>query len=340
MHPSIRLPASLYQYSFDAATAPAATVDSGDVLVVETLDCFSNRLSAAAPALREERDVLAHIGGRYNPVNQPIFVRGAEAGDRLAVDILDIALGGRAGLGVTHVAHDWATAFGGSAFADSVAPLTTFARIDGEIVQLPIGGARIEFTAKPMIGTIGTAPSGAPASSLLYHPSHGGNLDCPHIRPGATVVLPVNVPGALLSLGDVHALMGDGEVTGTALETSADVKIRVRLQKTGETALTNPRVIDADGLGAIGCASRTNLQDNIAAAARDLVRLLQNEFALGAADALQLVNLFGKITINQAVGHGSQRWLSVLVRILWSDLSPLESRRRHGEATSCREAVA
>lgn len=334
----IHLPAERHQYSFDPHSPPALTIDPGATVVVETLDCFSNRLSVLAPPLRDERDVLAHIGGRYNPVNAPIYVRGAEPGDQLAVDIVEVALGSRDGFAVTHVAHDWATGFGGRSFADHVAPASIFAAIEGNRVGLTIAGIDIDYAARPMIGTIGTAPAGEAVSSLFYGADHGGNLDCPHIRPGATVILPVNVPGGLLSLGDVHALMGEGEVTGTALETSADVTICIRLLKRDGARPLLPRLIDAEGLGAIGCISRTSLQDNIGAAVRDLMAMLQQEFALNGADALQLVNLFGRITINQAVGEGAQRWLSVLVRLLWSDLAPLERIRRL-PASALRVAV-
>ena len=253
----LRVPAAAHQFVFDAGAPPAAVVDSGDVVLIETLDCFSNKLTADTPPLRDDRDVLEHIGGRYNPVSAPIFVRDAEPGDVLAVDILDIALGRRQGFAVTHVAHDWAKAFGGPAFADAVAPEMTIAEIDGTTLRLPIGGLTVTCKARPMIGTIGTAPAGEPASSLIYSPAHGGNLDCPMMRAGATVLLPVNVPGGLLSLGDVHALMGDGEVTGTALETSADVTVRIRLLKRTDTALTTPRLTDSEGIGSIGCSSRT-----------------------------------------------------------------------------------
>ena len=254
-------------------------------------------------------------------------MRDAEPGDVLAVDILDIALGRRQGFAVTHVAHDWAKAFGGPAFADAVAPEMTIAEIDGTTLRLPIGGLTVTCKARPMIGTIGTAPAGEPASSLIYSPAHGGNLDCPMMRAGATVLLPVNVPGGLLSLGDVHALMGDGEVTGTALETSADVTVRVRLLKQPDTVLTTPRLTDSEGIGSIGCSSRVSLRDNIAEAARDLVSMLARDYTLAPGAAMQLINLFGRITVNQTVGSGTQRWLSVLVRLPHSDLAPFARKR-------------
>jgi len=314
------VPAARHQYVFDAAAEPALVVEPGATIVIETLDCFSNRLGAGAPTLRDENDILDYIGGRYNPVNAPIFVEGAEPGDRLAVDIVDIALGRRERYAVTHVAHDWAAGFGGAAFADAAAPVLTIAEIEGESVHLRIGGTTRICRAQPMIGTIGTAPAGRALSSLLYGAGHGGNLDCPHVRPGATMLLPVNVLGGLLSLGDVHALMGEGELTGTALETSADVTVRIRLERHPDRPLPAPRISDGEGLGVLGCVSRTSLEDNVAAAMHDLVMLLRDEIGIASAEALQLVNLFGRIVVNQAVGSGAERWLSVLARMSWADL--------------------
>jgi amidase len=317
-HP-IRVPAAAHQFAFDPEAVPALHIRSGDTILIETLDCFSGRLTAESPLLRNDRDVLDHIGGRYNPVNRPIFVTEAEPGDVLAVDIIDITLGARQGFAVTHVADDWARQFGGEDFAGSVAPATVIARLDGGTVMLPFGDRLVACAARPMIGTIGTAPTQS-ISSLLYGASHGGNLDCPLIRPGATVHLPVNVPGALLSLGDIHALMGDGEITGTALETSADVTIRVRVEKNHRLCLATPRFSDGERLGSLGCAARGSLQANIQVAVRDLALSLEQTCGLSLGDALQLFNLFGRITVNQAVGSDADGWSSVLAHITRSDL--------------------
>lgn len=317
-HP-VRIPAAAHQFVFDPDAEPALHIRSGDTILIETLDCFSGRLTEVSPLLRNDGDVLEFIGGRYNPVNRPIFVTEAEPGDILAVEIIDIKIGARQGFGVTHVAHDWARQFGDEDFADSVAPQMITARLDGDRVMLPFGGRLIACDARPMIGTIGTAPVQS-ISSLFYGPTHGGNLDCPLIRRGATVHLPVNVPGALLSLGDVHALMGHGEITGTALETSADVTIRVRVEKTRHAGLATPRLSDGERLGSLGCAARGSLQTNIRAAVNDLVLSLQQTGALSAGDALQLFNLFGRITVNQAVGTDTDGWSSVLAHVARSDL--------------------
>lgn len=315
-----RVAASAHQFTFDALAPAVLHIDPGETVVVETLDCFSGRLTRQSPPLDGDHDVLEHIGGRYNPVSSPIYVRGAEPGDTLAVDILDVALGARQGFAVTHVSRDWADDFGGGRFADDVASSTIFAAVEGNKLAISLGEHIVQCEAAPMIGTIGTAPADGATSSLLYAPEHGGNLDCPMIRPGATVLLPVNVAGALLSLGDVHALMGDAEVTGTALETSADVKLRVRLEKKGTAKLTTPRIIDGDLLGSVGCKSRLSIHENIRSAVLDLVAFLTGTHAMPPAVALQVVNLFGKVVVNQSVIFNDNGWSSVLVSVHKSEV--------------------
>jgi amidase len=169
-----------------------------------------------------------------------------------------------------------------------------------------------------MVGTIGTAPAGAPISSLLYGPSHGGNMDCPAVREGATVLLPVNVPGALLSLGDVHALMGDGELTGTALEAAAEVTVTIGLEKQAAGALR----LDAPGrIGSLGCVS-DDVGANVAAATRDMIARLGEVAGHDAADAFQLIGLVGRLTVNQSVRLGALGWGSVLLTVPADCLAP------------------
>jgi amidase len=140
------------------------------------------------------------------------------------------------------------------------------------------------------------------------------------IRPGATVLLPVNVAGALLSLGDVHALMGEGEVTGTALETSADITLRIRLEKRKGAPLRTPRVVDRDMVGSIGCASHLSPHENVRGAVLDLVGYLADSHGLVPAEALQLINLFGRIVVNQSVAVAESGWSSVLVSVRKTDM--------------------
>lgn len=309
---NFRVEAERHQFHFDANSNPVLSVPAGSVICIETLDCFCNRLTPDSPPLDDDEAILAHIGGAYNPICGAIFVEDAEPGDVLEVDILDIGLGRSSGYAVTHVATDWARQFDGDRFANATAPSVAFASFKDDLLQLPIAGATVAVPARPMIGTIGTAPEAGKISSMLYGPGHGGNMDCPRITTGSTLLLPVNVPGALFSLGDVHALMGDGEITGTAFETSAEVTVRLRLHKNGPQTRTTPRLVDELGFGSLGCVSRMSLQDNIRAATQDLISWVAQISGLSLQESLLLVNMYLRIHVNQSVGTGTTRWLSAL----------------------------
>jgi amidase len=311
-----RISADLHQFVFDPNAASALEIDSGDTVLVETLDCFSNKITSASELFATDSDVLAHIGGRYNPVSAPIFVRGAKPGDMIAVEIQDIVVGARDAKAVTPIAGDWASEFGWEAGLPSPPAATLVASVCDGMLHIPFEGGTLTYPPRPMIGTIGTAPADEPASSLHYSPDHGGNLDCPEVRPGATVFLPVNVPGALLSLGDVHALMGDGEITGTALETSADVTIKVSVVPSkGEKFSFTPRLDRRNFIGSIGCTSTNSVDANIKSAIADMTLRLVHQFRMSVNDAVQIVNLFAKVTVNQSVHLGVNGWTSVLLTI-------------------------
>jgi amidase len=146
-----------------------------------------------------------------------------------------------------------------------------------------------------MIGTIGVAPTGS--ISTLSSGAHGGNLDTTDIRIGSMVYLPVLVEGALFSVGDVHAAMGDGEVCGTGIECAAQVTIKLDLL-TGYS-IPSPRIETQDELMSV--ASAEGLDHAIRLALQDMVEWLRNEKQLSAEDAYMLVSIAGDVRICQVV---------------------------------------
>jgi len=164
-----------------------------------------------------------------------------------------------------------------------------------------------------MAGTIGTAPACGGVPSLTYGRGHGGNMDCPLVTTGSVIYLPVNVPGALLSLGDVHALMGDAEITGTALETSADVTIRAEVLPGAAHPMTLPHVDDGFTIGAVGCIAGAGLEPNLEAAMLEIHARLTGEYSLAAADAYQLVGATSRVVVGQCVAP--PRWSAVYVGV-------------------------
>lgn len=201
-------------YAFDPHMQAVLEVEDGAVVVFESNDCFYQQVKSNADVL----DAIDHE--RLNPATGPVYVQGAEAGDLLKVDILDIEVADR----------------GVSAVVPGEGALKAEAK--EKIVRvIPIREGAAEYLGmriplKPMIGVIGLAPATEDGPCMTNTPwKHGGNLDTHDIRKGTTLYLPVQQEGGLLALGDCHALMGDGEVCFTGLEVPARVSVRVSIIK-------------------------------------------------------------------------------------------------------------
>ena len=193
--------------------SPVATVAPGETFTVATLDAFGGQVTS--PDTLPSR-VLAMP--YVNPVTGPIYVEGAQRGDTLAVTIHDLQPTRDFGVSAT------IPEFGG--LCGTFLTRTLNEPLPERVWVHPIGPEGIIFDPQlaippiplePFYGTIGTSPE-LEAISTLAPGFHGGNMDAPEMCPGNTAYFPVNVPGALLHLGDGHAAQGDGEVSGVAVE--------------------------------------------------------------------------------------------------------------------------
>jgi acetamidase/formamidase len=208
---------------WDNSAPPALEVDSGTVVEFEAADASGGQLTAGSSA----EDVAALDLGRVNPVTGPVYVHGAEPGDALAVEILELR------------SREWGwTALipGFGLLADEFPdPWLNISQIDPGHGQVNFtDGVVLPLSAFP--GTIGVAPAEAGQHSVVPPRRWGGNMDIKHLRAGTTLLLPVGVPGALFSVGDTHAAMGDGEVCGTAVEAAMDIAVRLSVRKGLELA--------------------------------------------------------------------------------------------------------
>src|SRR5699024_10961675 len=257
---------------------PALTVSSGEVITIETLDCFSN-------ALQSETDLLSSVvEDQINPATGPISVQGASPGDTLRVDILDIEVEDEG----TMATHPDLGALPGA--------------VEERTKKVQVVDGRVHFDEnysfgiEPMIGVIGTAPkdeeiaTGTPAD-------HGGNMDTRKITTGSTLYLPVEVPGALLAIGDVHAGMADGEVASCGLEIGARVVVRVSVVPGRPLPL--PFLVTTEE--AITIASRQDLMVAVQEATRMMRDFLVERTTLTAGEALMLLSLQGTVSISQVV---------------------------------------
>jgi amidase len=332
----LRLPRSAHHFTFSAAAEPLARVASGSSLVFETLDCFSNRVTSEQQRYASEAE-LVQLLGAYNPVTGPVYVDGAEPGDVLAVSILGIETGTAAPFAVT-------TSFGaGSRLVNHdcrglpAGGSTRICALRNGVIEFPVAGRTLRLRARPMVGTIGTAPAGQDVPSVQYARSIGGNMDCPMIQAGAVVYQPVWETGGLLFVGDVHALMGDAEITGTALETSADVSVRIRLMRRSEHPLSTPHVDCRQEIGVVGCSEGADLETNLEIAMVELQDRLCGEYGMAPVDAYELLGAVAKVNVNQCV---PQLWKSVYAGIDRRFLPHPGRRRRGGPAVEGGYAAA
>lgn len=265
-------------YAMDRANPPALHAPSGSTLVFHTCDCFEDQIQdAVAP-------FTALDWTRINPATGPVFIDGAEPGDVLAIDILDLQIGPQAvmvtgpGLGVE----------------GDVLTEPTVRVFPVEHGHVTVSG--VCLPVRPMIGVIGTAPAGEAVPNGTPG-DHGGNMDTTVIRAGSTLYLPVNVPGALLALGDLHAGMGDGEVSVCGLEVPGIVTLHVTVLKACRWPL--PMVRTDRHLYTI--ASAVTLDEAATLATKHMSRVLQSGAGLSRADAIGLLSAAGNLQISQVV---------------------------------------
>jgi amidase len=277
-------------YAYDPSLAPLLTVDPGTTVTLETHDARAGALDDREPGTLFE---LPKPPGQGNPITGPVAVRGARPGDALAVTIeaIDVEPAG------------WA---GGHAHVNPLAP--------GR-VQRPLGrrvavrdgqvhfSDRFVLPLRPMIGCLGTAPAlepGATPPTSGQVGRFGGNMDQPIVAAGATVILPVAVPDALLYAGDIHAVQGDGELSGVGLEIAATVRLRIELLP--GAAPSWPWALWADRI-----AVMTADEDFVAArreACEAMVTALERSFGIEAAEAMALLSVAGDMRMGQTMGRG------------------------------------
>jgi amidase len=262
---------------------PVVTIAPGEVVIFETLDAASGKLKTLEDAL-----TIFAPKEQANPATGPVSIRGAEPGDNLVVTVLDIQLGER---GHTRIRR------GAGVITDELnPPRALLIPVRDGVVHFT---DRIRFPARPMVGVIGTAPAGAPVPTFFPGP-HGGNMDQNDVAPGAKVHLPVGVGGALLCIGDVHASMGDGELTGGGIDIRAEVTVRVQLEK-GQ-ARSRPWI--ETGEAWMVCANAPELPAAIRQATSDMATFLAGRLRIDREEAFMLIAARGDLKLGQAAMLG------------------------------------
>lgn len=251
---------------------PAITVRPGEVFVAETELCSGLWLNSLEDRWRPR------IGIGPNPA-VVVAVEGAQAGDCLAVHIHSIVPDG---VGYTGFGP------GATPFPDWIrrkewGVVTKTVRIREGFVEW---SDTLRLPVAPMIGVLGTAPAEEIYSNAWPGP-WGGNMDAQDVRAGATVYLPVSVPGALLHIGDVHALQGDGEINcGGGIECRAEVTLSAETLPKPER-MAWPRIVDDTHITTVGCARPA--EDAFRIAVEQLIYWLEDQYGLEQTEAFLLL---------------------------------------------------
>ena len=283
-------------YTFGGAK-PVHRIQPGTRIISWTEDCFDGAVKTAA-------DLPSKVmsPGHDNPQTGPFFVEGAEPGDTIAVRILKL-----------EPARDFAVSsfspgFGAIVGTDRTAilapdlPETSWryevdTRRNVARTTTRDGKRSWEVPLAPFLGCLGVAPAMAEVRSTIVPGPFGGNMDCPEVREGNTVYLGVNVPGALVSFGDGHYAMGEGEIMGAAIEGAMNVEVVVDLIKKKSTPV--PRIDNADEVMFVG--SGRPLEDAARVAFKAMVGYVRNVSGMSEVDAYQFVSQNSKAPIVQLV---------------------------------------
>lgn len=275
----IELDDSKTLFSFDKDLKPVLKVPSGETVRIRTKDCFGNQLQGP-------EDQLSEIDWEaINPATGPIYVEGAVAGGTLKVHIDNIELDAQ-----TSSCTGKDEGVCGDRFSDWA---THFCKVeDGKVVW----DERLSIPVAPMIGVIGVAPEGEPVNCGTPG-KHGGNMDNTAIAAGATLYFPVAVDGALFGCGDMHAVMGDGEVSVSGAEVAGYAT--VTLTALPELSVPNPLIENDTHFGII--VSAESLDKAAELAVQQMVDLLASRTNESEADLVMLLSLVADVRVCQMV---------------------------------------
>ena len=284
-----------HHIGWDNANAPVHTVAPGETVTFETVDSSGGQLSPDS--------TVADIGtldfGKVNPVTGPVFVDGARPGDALQV-----TLDGFAPSGWGWTANIPGFGLLADQFGDPALHIWSY---DAQTLAPALFGSFGRVPLKPFAGTMGVAPAEPGPHSIVPPRRVGGNMDIRDLSAGSVLYLPVEVEGALFSLGDTHAAQGDGEVCGTAIESPMDVTLTFDL--IGGAAPPFPRFTTpgpvSRHLDGSGYEVTTGVGPDLMTGARDAVSAMIDRLAarhgLAPVDAYMLCSTCADLRISEIV---------------------------------------
>lgn len=284
-----------HHHGWDNSFAPVLSVVPGDSVEFEVFDASGGQLSPDSTVTDVDNFEFSTI----NPVTGPVFIDGAQPGDALKVTIQSFKPSGWGwtanipGFGL--LADD---------FTSSALNMWTY---DPGTMAPAMYGSTARIPLKPFTGTIGVAPGERGHHSIVPPRNVGGNMDIRDLSAGTVLYLPVEVEGALFSVGDTHAAQGDGEVCGTAIESPMEVCLSFDLVK--DANLQTPRFTTSGPvtrhLDEKGYEVTTGIAPDLMIAAKDAVRrmidLLCASRGMAPMDAYMLCSVCGDLRISEIV---------------------------------------
>jgi acetamidase/formamidase len=298
---------STFHRQFSATNKPVLTVSPGDTIHTTTVDAGGT----------DEKGVTRVLGG--NPETGPFYIETAAPGDILAVHLTRLRLN-----------RDWAVSDDGIVdrgldsdlavkMKDGFKNVRWHLDLQHGVATTEKPGehlARYTVPLRPMLGCVAVAPHSTQAPPGTGDSGRwGGNMDFNEIAEGATVYLPVNVPGALLYVGDGHAAQGDGELNGNALETSMDVEFTVDV--VAHKSLMSPRVESATHIMAMGLAG--SLDDAFRAATANMAQWLTDDYKLTPSEVAQVLGTAAEYKVSEVADRNA----GIVLKINKDRLQPL-----------------
>jgi len=284
-----------HHLGWNNAFTPVLRVAPGESVEFEVFEASGGQLSPQSVV----EDVGRMDFGKVNPVTGPVFIDGAEPGDVLKVTLLSFKPSG----------WGWTANIPGfGLLADEFkAPALHLWSYDAATLAPAFFGRWAKVPLKPFTGTIGVAPAEPGLHSIVPPRRVGGNMDVRDIAAGTELYLPVEVAGALFSVGDTHAAQGDGEVCGTAIESPMSVALKFDLVKATPLAFprfTTPgpvtRHLDAKGYE-VTTGIGPDLMEGARAAVRAMVELLSKRYGVPPVEAYMLCSVCGDLRVSEIV---------------------------------------
>ena len=295
MHAAHTIHNHQHHFGWDNAITPVLRIAPGETVTFDTMDSSGGQLSPASTVA----DIAALDFGKVNPVSGPVWIDGAEPGDALKVTFLGFRPSG----------WGWTANIPGfgllaDQFTEPALHIWTY---DTATMQPAAYGPGGRVPLKPFAGTVGLAPAESGLHSIVPPRRVGGNMDIRDLSAGSTLYLPIEVAGALFSIGDTHAAQGDGEVCGTAIESQMQVTLAFDLVKDAGLAMprfTTPGPVSSH-FDRAGYEVTTGIGADLMAGARDavsgMIDLLGKRFGLAPVDAYMLCSVCADLRISEIV---------------------------------------